>query len=89
MPFRFETCGLPTALSFTCNVPVSGPVCNGVKVTLMVQVDFGPRLDEQVVVETAKSPVVEIEMPVSDATGCLLERVNVLAALVVPTFCVA
>ena len=58
----------------------------GLNTTLMVQLDFAPRLLEQVVAETLKSPVVEIAMPVSD-TFCLLLSVNTFAALVVPTVC--
>ena len=51
---------------------------------MIVQLDFAARLDEQVVEETLKSPVVEIEMPVSE-TLCLLERVNGFGTLLVPT----
>lgn len=85
VPVRLEVCGLPGPLSLTDSVPDSVPVCVGENTTLIVQVDFEPRLDEQVVVETLKSPVVPIEMPVS-ATPCLLSSVNTLAALVDPTF---
>src|ERR1022692_4724689 len=71
VPVRLETCGLPTALSLTCNVPVLVPVCVGVNTTLMVHVVLAARLVEQVVVETLKSPVVEMTMSVSD-TACRL-----------------
>ncbi len=74
-------------MSCTCNVPVRGPVCVGVKITLILQRDFAARLDAHVVAETLKSPVVEIAMPVS-ATLCLLERTNTLAGLALPTFSV-
>lgn len=84
VPVRFETCGLLTVLSLTCNVPVCAPVCVGEKITLILQLDFAARLVEQVVVETLKLPVVEIAMPVSAAL-CLLARVNVFAALFDPT----
>src|SRR5580704_13480573 len=84
VPDRFETCGLVAALSLTTNVPVAAPVCVGWKTTLMVQVEPAARLEPQVVAETENGPVVEGEMLVS-ATACLLWRVNVLAALVVPT----
>jgi hypothetical protein len=73
------------ALSATCNVPVLVPVWVGVNTTLMVQLDLAAKLVVQVVVETLKSPVVEIPMPVS-ATACLLARVNTFAGLLVPTF---
>src|SRR5271170_706861 len=64
VPDRLEVCGPPTALSLTLSVPVSVPVSVGVKVTLIVHLDLAARLAVQVVAETAKSPVVEIEMPV-------------------------
>ena len=73
------------ALSLTLNCPVLVPVCVGVNVTLIVHLPLAARLVPQVLAETAKSPVVEIAMPVS-ATVWLLVRVNVFAALVVPTF---
>ena len=85
VPVRLEVCGLPTALSLTCNVPVLVPVCVGLNTTLIVQLDLAPRLAPQVVAETLKSPVVEMEMPVSD-TLCLLASVNGFATLVAPTF---
>ena len=89
VPVRLEVCGLPTtALSATCNDPVLAPVAVGVKTTLIVQLVLAARLVVQVVVETLKSPVVEIVMPVKAAV-CLLASVNTLAALVVPTFCAA
>ena len=88
MPFRLEVCGLPIALSATLSVPVRVPVAVGVKVRLMVQLVFAPRLLEQVVDATVKSPVVVIEMPVSE-TACSLVRVKVFAGLVVPTGSVA
>lgn len=53
-------------------------------VTLMVQVPRAFKLVPQVVVETAKSPVVEIKTPVS-ATLWWLVSVKVFAVLVVPT----
>ena len=84
VPVRLEVCGLPVALSFTCNVPVRVPVCVGLNTTLIVHFDFAARLDAQVVVETLKSPVVPIVIPVK-ATLCLLESVNTFATLLVPT----
>ncbi len=61
------------------------PFAVGVNTTLIVQLVLAARLDEQVVDETLKSPVAEIEMPVS-ATACLLCSVNTLAGLETPTF---
>src|SRR5450755_1673379 len=84
VPVRDEVCGLPTALSLTCKVPVLVPVWVGVKTTLIVQAECGPRLLEQVVAEILKSPVVPLDIPVS-ATFCLLVSVNTFATLLVPT----
>ncbi len=84
MPDKLEVCGLVTVLSLTCNVPVRVPVCVGAKITLILQLDLAARLEEQVVVETLKSPVVEIEMLLS-ARLCLLESVNTFAGLLLPT----
>lgn len=84
MPFRLEVCGLPIALSATLNVPVLVPTAVGVKTTLMVQLESALRLLVHVVVETLKSPVVEMVMPVS-VTACLLASVNTLAGLATPT----
>ena len=72
------------ALSDTCNVPVLIPVAVGVNTTSIVQLEEAPKLVPQVVVETLKSPVVEIEMPVS-ATLRWFVSVNTFAGLVVPT----
>ena len=85
VPFRLDVCGLPTALSATLNVPVRVPVAVGVNTTLIVHFALAPRLVPQVVVETLKSPVVEIAMLVS-ATVCSFIRVNTFAGLLVPTF---
>ena len=84
VPVRLEVCGLPNALSATFNDPVLVPVAVGLKTTLILQAVLAARLVVQVVVETLKSPVVEIAMPVS-ATLCLLASVNTFAGLVVPT----
>ncbi len=86
VPFRFEVCGLLGALSVTVSTPVLVPVAVGVNVTLMVHLLLAARLVEHVVDKTAKSPLVEIAM-LSRLTLCLLVRVNVFAALVVPTAC--
>lgn len=74
------------ALSLALSVPVLVPVAFGVKITLIVHFASAPRLVVQVVAETAKSPVVPIEMPVN-ATVMLFVSVNVFAALVVPPAC--
>jgi len=84
VPVRLEVCGLLLALSLTFNVPVLVPVAVGLNTTLIVQLDLAARLVVQVVVETLKSPLVEITMLLS-VTFCLLVRVNTFAGLVVPT----
>jgi hypothetical protein len=88
VPVRLEVCGLLLALSDTCNVPVSVPVWVGVNTTSMVHVPRAFALVPQVVVETLKSPVVEIETPVS-ATFWWFLSVNTFAALIDPTFVAA
>jgi len=85
VPDRLDVCGLPVALSATLSIPVLVPVAVGVNTTLILQLAFAARLVVQVVVETLKSPVVEITMLVS-ATVCLLVRVNTVAGLATPTF---
>src|SRR5579863_2667261 len=84
VPVRLEVCGLPIALSLTCNVPFLVPVAVGVNATLMVHLALAAKLAVQVVVDTLKSPVVEITMLVS-ATFCVLATVNTCAGLLVPT----
>ena len=86
VPDRVAVCGLLSALSLTLAAPVLVPVAVGLNTMLILHVPLAARLVVQVVVDTAKSPVTEMEMPVR-ATGCLLVRVSTLAALVVPTFC--
>ena len=92
MPVRLDTCGLLLALSLTLSRPVLVPVAVGVKVTLIVQclpaLPMAGRRVPHVVAETAKSPIVEIAIPVR-STGWLFVNLNVFAALVVPTFCLA
>ena len=87
LPESATVCGLLLALSFTLNPPVLVPITVGVNATLIVQWLLGGRLVVQVVVDTAKSPVVEIAM-LFRATVWLFVRVNVLGALIVPTACV-
>ncbi len=97
MPVRFAVCGLSLALSLTTNCPVRVPMSVGAKVTLIVHEGtlasatalalLPPRLVPQVVADTAKSPVVEITILFS--VGPALLKVNVFAALVVPTPCFA
>jgi hypothetical protein len=84
VPDSVDVCGLFEALSETESVPVSAPITVGVNTTLMVQLLEAFTLVPQVVVETLKSPVVEIVTPVS-ATFCWLLSVNTFAALEVPT----
>jgi hypothetical protein len=88
VPFRADVCGLLLALSLTTKPPSNTPVSSGVNVTLIVHFPLAARLVVQVVAETAKSPVVEITMLVN-VTVWSLVRVNVFAALVVPTACFA
>jgi len=84
VPFRLEVCGLPTALSDTCNVPVSTPTPVGVNTTSIVQLAFEVNCDWHVVEETLKGPVVEIDRSLS-ITFWLFFRVNTFAALDFPT----
>ena len=83
---------LVLALSLTLSRPVLVPVAVGVKVTLIVQwlpaLPMAGRRVPHVVAETAKSPIVEIAIPVR-STGWLFVNLNVFAALVVPTFWLA
>jgi len=88
VPVRFEACGLLLALSATLNFPVLAPVAVGLNTTWIVQLVFAARLAPQVVVETLKSPVVEITMLLS-VTLWLFLSVNVFGRLVVPTACAA
>ena len=88
VPVRLEDCGLLLALSATLNFPVLVPTAVGLNTTLMVQVALAARLAPQVVVETLKSPVVEITM-LESVTLWLFLRVNVFGRLVVPTVCAA
>jgi len=88
VPVKLAVCGLFAALSSTLNCPVLVPIAVGVNVTLIVHFPLAGKLVVHVFDDTAKSPVVEIEILVS-ATVWLLVRVKVFAALVVPTFCFA
>ena len=65
VPVRLEACGLLLALSATLNFPVLVPTAFGLNTTLIVQLVLAARLAPQVVVETLKSPVVEITMLLS------------------------
>ena len=60
---RPTVCGLPGALSETLSVAVCAPAVVGVKVTLMVQLELAPRVDEQSVIP-AKSVLPVIATPV-------------------------
>ena len=86
VPVKLDVCGLLLALSLTFKCPVRVPFAVGVKVTLIVQLLLAAKLVVHVVSDTAKSPFVEIAMPVS-AIVWLLVNVNVFSGLVVPTFC--
>ncbi len=84
VPFRLAVCGLLLALSVTVSVPVLVPFVVGVNVTLIVHLLLAAKLLEQVVADTAKSPLGEIAM-LSRLTLKLLVKVNVFGALVMPT----
>jgi hypothetical protein len=82
VPVRLEVCGLLLAPSFTLKIPVLVPVCVGVSTTLMVQCAAAATLVPQVVAETLKSPLAEIET--LNGTFRWLVKVNTFAGLVVP-----
>lgn len=82
VPVRLEVCGLLFAPSLTLNIPVLVPVCVGVKTTLMLQCAAAATLVPQVVAETLKSPLAEIET--LNATFRWLVKVNTFAGLLVP-----
>jgi hypothetical protein len=84
VPVSVDVCGLFSALSDTCNVPVNVPVWVGVNTTSIVQVPRAATLVPQVVVDTLKSPVAEMTMLVR-ATFRWLVSVNTFALLVAPT----
>ena len=84
VPVSFDVCGLLLALSLTLNVPFLVPVAVGVKVTLIVHLPWAARLVVHVVVDTAKSPVVEMAMLVRSTLWWLV-KLNVFAVLVEPT----
>jgi hypothetical protein len=86
VPVRVDVWGLLLALSLTLSCPVLFPVAVGVNVTLVVHLLLAAKLVVHVVADTAKSPLVVITMLVRAALW-LLVRVNVFAALVVPTAC--
>jgi hypothetical protein len=88
VPENATVCGVLLALSLTLNCPALFPVAVGVNVTLIVHFPLAAKLVVQFVAEIAKSPVVEITTLVS-VTVWLLVKVNVFAALVVPTTCAA
>ena len=55
-PDNAMDCGVPVALSLTVSAPVRLPEAVGANVTLMLQVDVGARLEEQLLL-CAKFPV--------------------------------
>lgn len=65
MPVKVDVCGLLLALSLTVSSPVLVPVCVGVNVTLIVHLPLAARVVLHVVDATAKSPVIEVAIPVS------------------------
>src|SRR5438270_9123469 len=64
VPFNDAVCGLPLAESVMVSVPVRAPDCDGVKLTLTVQLAPAARLAEQLLV-SAKSPFAAIPLIVS------------------------
>ena len=72
------------ALSLTLNLPLRVPLAVGVNTTEIVQAPLAAKLVPQVVEDTAKSPVVEASR-LFRVVERLLVKVNVVAALVVPT----
>ena len=91
IPVKETDCGLSLALSLMFIVAVRIPVAPGVNVTEIVHLPLAATLVPQVSV-SAKSPEslpVNV-IPVMDSmAGVLLVRVTFLAALVVPTVCLA
>ena len=83
VPERDTLCGLPDAESVTVIAPLRVPLCDGVKVTLMVQLEPAVKVAGQLLV-WAKSPPATMLLMVSDAPP-LLVSVTACAALVVPT----
>lgn len=56
VPFKLTFCGLPGALSVIDTAPVRGPICVGLKVTLMMQLAPAAKLEPHVFVRL-KSPL--------------------------------
>jgi len=91
VPDRGTDCGLPPPVSVIVNDPVSVPAVVGVKVTLMVQVPFGPT-EVQLFVsakEDASVPVIATFDTVIVPEPLTFENVMVCGLLVVPTVCAA
>ena len=84
VPVSFMNCGPSPALSVITTKPVRVPVAVGLNVTPNVQVNPAPKLPEQGLLTTLKSPVVATELIVS-ARLPTFSSVTVCAALVVPT----
>ena len=76
------------ALSLTDSDPFVVPIPVGLKTTLIVHFAFLAKLLPQVVAETAKAPPVEMLM-LFKLTFRSFVKVNVLAALVLPTIVLA
>src|SRR5579864_5771192 len=83
VPLRETVCGLPGALSVTESVPLKLPETPGVKVTLIVQLAPGGRLEPQVLV-SAKL-VVAVMLVMLSAVLPLLVSVTDCGGLAVPT----
>jgi hypothetical protein len=88
VPVNLTVCGEFVASSVIVTVPVRVPVAVGVNVTITVQLaGDGPNVPIQVPAVSAKSPVVPNEIDVDPVPVFFI--VTVLAALVVPTACLA
>ena len=88
VPDNATVCGLVTALSATLSCATREPFATGVKVTLTVQLEPAVSVDPQVVVLTAKSPLIvpaRVMPEMARVPGSLFLIVTILAALVFPT----
>ena len=89
VPLRLTLCGLPAALSVTAKLAVLVPPAVGLKLTLTAQLAPAARLGPHVVASVKSLlfiPVMAILLMVSVLVPAF-RRLNVFAALVVPTVC--
>src|SRR5579864_6083787 len=83
VPLSDAVCGLPVAESVMVTAPVRAPDCDGVKVTLTVQLAPAARLAGQLLVSAKSPPAAMLVMFSADPP--LLVTVMDFAVLVVPT----